>query len=90
MIAAGFYRLAFSSESAARAAADRRVVEADVAAATRLAALGEAIAASLERLAALLIARRAGDAAAVLGDLAGAVTTGQVALRDAEAVLAAT
>jgi hypothetical protein len=86
----GLSSYSVSSESAARAAADGRVVEADVAAATRLAALGEAVAAGLEHLAALLVARGAGDAAAVFGDLADAVAASQVALRDAQAVLTAT
>jgi hypothetical protein len=77
-------------ETLACAAADGRVVEADVATATRLAALGEAVAASLERLATLLVARGASDAAAVFGDLADTAAASQVALRNAQAVLTAT
>jgi hypothetical protein len=64
----------------AGAAADRRVVEADVAAATRFAAGAEAIAASLNHGAAGLIARCAADAAAVFGVFALANTNGEVAL----------
>lgn len=92
MTATGLKIIATNSQkrSAARAAADGRVVEADVAAATRLAALGEAVAASLEHLAALLVARRAGDAAAVFGDLADTSAASEVALRNAQAVLTTT
>ena len=73
----------------AGAAADRRVVERDVAAAAALAAGGEAIAARLENRAAGLVAGDAGDAAAVLGVLTLASATGEVALAAADAVLAA-
>jgi hypothetical protein len=70
----------------AGAAADRRVVEADVAAATALAAGFEAIAARLENRAAGLVARDAANAAAVLRILALANAAGQVALAAANAV----
>jgi len=73
----------------ARAAADGRVVEAHVAAAAVLAALADALAASLELLAAFLVAAGAGDAAAVFGLLALAMATGEVALADADAVFTA-
>jgi hypothetical protein len=64
----------------AGAAANRRVVEADVAAATRFAAGVEAIAAGLNHCAAGLVARCAADAAAVFGVFALANTDGEVAL----------
>jgi len=64
----------------AGAAADRRVVEADVAAATRFAAGVEAIAACLDHGLAGLVATRAADAAAVFGVFALANTDGEVAL----------
>jgi len=75
----------------AGAAADRRVVEADVAAATRFAARAEAVAASLNHSLAGLVATRAADAAAVFGVFALANTDGEVALaaRDTVACAAA-
>jgi hypothetical protein len=73
----------------AGAAANRRVVEADVAAATALAAGFEAIAARLENRAAGFVAGGAADAAAVLGELALADADGQVALAAADAVAGA-
>jgi hypothetical protein len=62
------------------AAADWRVVEADVAGAARLAAGAEAIAAGLNHRTASLVARSAADAAAVFGVFALANTHGEVAL----------
>jgi hypothetical protein len=73
----------------ARAAADRRAVEANVAATTAFAALLQAVAERLDLLAAFLVAARAGDAAAVLGVLALAVGEGEAALAAANAILAA-
>ena len=64
----------------AGAAADRRVVEADVAAATRFAAGIEAVAACLDHGLAGLVAGGAADAAAVFGVFALANTDGEVAL----------
>jgi len=64
----------------AGAAADRRVVEADVAAATRFAAGVEAVAARLDHGLAGLVAGGAADAAAVFGVFAFANTDGEVAL----------
>jgi hypothetical protein len=78
-----------ATDSLAGAAADRCVVERDVAAAAALAAGGEAIAARLENRAAGLVAGDAGDAAAVLGVLTLAGTAGEVALAAADAVRAA-
>ena len=71
------------------AAADRRVVEADVAAATRLAAARQAVAAGLNHGLASLVAARAADAAAVFGVFALANTAGQIALADGDTVAAA-
>jgi hypothetical protein len=62
------------------AAANWRVVEADVAAAARFAAGAEAVAASLNHRLAGLVARRAADAAAVFGVFALANTDGEIAL----------
>src|SRR5262245_2165313 len=73
----------------AGAAADRRVVEEDVAAAAALAALRETIAARLNRGLAGLVAACAADAAAVLGVFALANTDGEVALAAADAVTSA-
>jgi hypothetical protein len=64
----------------AGAAADRRVVEADVAAATRFAAGVEAVAAGLNHGLAGLVAGSAANAAAVFGVFALANTDGEVAL----------
>ena len=64
----------------AGAAADRRVVEADVAAATRFTAGVEAVAAGLDHGLAGLVAGGAADAAAVFGVFALANTDGEVAL----------
>jgi len=64
----------------AAAAAYRRVVEANVAAATRFAAGVEAVAAGLNHGLAGLVARGAADAAAVFGVFALANTDGEVAL----------
>jgi hypothetical protein len=69
-----------------RAAAHRRVVEADVARAARLAAGAQALAAGLDHRRAGLVARRAGDAHAVLRVLALAVATAQIALAALNAV----
>ena len=70
----------------AGAAADRRVVEADVAAATRLAAARQAVAAGLNHGLASLVAARAADAAAVFGVFALANTDGEVALAAGDSV----
>jgi hypothetical protein len=70
----------FHQQLRAGAAANRRVVEADVAAAAALAAGLEALAAGLDHLAAGLIARRAADAATVFGVFTLANAAGQVAL----------
>ena len=64
----------------------QRVAEADVAAAAALAAAFEAIAASLQHLAALGVAAGAGDAAAVLRVLALAVAAAQVEVANLNAV----
>src|SRR5204863_6174613 len=61
-------------------AADRRVVEADVAAATRFAARVKAVAARLDHCTAGLVPRGAANAAAVFGVFALANTDGEVAL----------
>jgi len=68
------------------AAANWRVVEADVAAATALAALRQAIAAGLNHGLAGLVARRAADAAAVFGVFALANTDGEIALAAGDSV----
>lgn len=73
----------------AGAAANRRVVERDVAAATAVAAGGQAIAARLENRAAGLVARRAGDAAAILRVLTLADAASEVTLTAADPILAA-
>jgi hypothetical protein len=73
----------------AGAAADRRVVERNVAAASGLAASREAVAAGLDHVAAGFVARRAADAATIFGVFALANTAGQIALADADAVAAA-
>ena len=74
----------------AGAAADRRVVEADVGGAARFAAGAEAVAAGLNHSTAGLIARRAADAAAVFGVFALANTNGKIALAAGDAVECAT
>jgi hypothetical protein len=61
-------------------AADRRVVEADVAAAAALAALRQAVAAGLDHRAASFVAAGAADAATVFGVFALANTHRQIAL----------
>ena len=73
----------------AGAAADRRVVEADVAGATRFTAGAEAIAAGLDHGLAGFVAARAADAAAVLGVFAFANTHGEIALAAGDAVASA-
>jgi len=70
----------YSNKLRAGAAADRRVVEANVAGATRFAAGAEAVAASLDHGLAGLVARGAADAAAILGVFAFANTNSEVAL----------
>ena len=70
----------------AGAAADRRVVEADVAAAARFAAGVEAVAARLNHGLAGLVAGGAADAAAVFGVFALANTDGEVALAAGDSV----
>jgi hypothetical protein len=84
----GFY--GWLQQLGAGAAANRRVIEADVAAAAALAAGLEAVAASLDHRTAGLVARRAADAAAVFGVFALANTAGQIALAAANAVAGAT
>jgi hypothetical protein len=68
------------------AAADRRVVEANVAAAATLAAGAEAVAASLDHCTARFVARRAADAAAVFSIFALANTDGEIALAAGDSV----
>ena len=80
----------YSNKLRTGAAANWRVVEADVAAATRFAAGAEAIAASLNHGLASLVARRAADAAAVFGVFALANTDGEVALAAGDSVERAT
>ena len=75
-----------SPELRAGAAANRRVVERDIAAATALAARAQAFAASLDHRTAGLIARRAADAAAVLGEFAFANAHREIALATGNAV----
>jgi len=70
----------------AGAAANWRVVEADVAAATRFAAGVEAIAAGLDHGLAGFVAGGAADAAAVFGVFALANTDGEVALATGDSV----
>ena len=70
----------------AGAAADRRVIEADVAAATAFAALREAVAAGLQHRTAGLVAAGAADAAAVFGVLALALAAAEVHLAALDAV----
>ena len=74
----------------AGAAADWRVVEADVAAATRFAAGVEAVAARLDHGLAGLVAGGAADAAAVFGVFAFANTDGEIALAAGDSVERAT
>jgi hypothetical protein len=73
----------------ARAAANRRAVKAHVAAATAVAALGAAFAASLQRRAGLFVAAGASNAATVGGVLALAMAIGKRALAALNAVLRA-
>jgi hypothetical protein len=68
------------------AAANWRVVEADVAGTARFAAGAEAIAAGLNHGLAGLVARRAADAAAVFGVFALANTDGEIALAAGDSV----
>ena len=75
-----------SQQLGAGTAADRRVVEADVAAAAALAALLQAIAARLNHRAAFLVAARAANAAAILRVLALALTASEVDLAALNAV----
>ena len=70
-------------------AADRRVVEADVAAAAALAALRQAVAACLNHRTAGLVAARAADAAAVFRVFAFANTAREIALAAGDAVAGA-
>jgi hypothetical protein len=72
-----------------RAAAHRRAIEADLTARAALAALLEAFAERLNLLAALLVAARAGDGAAVFRVLPLAFGEREAALAAAHAVLAA-
>src|ERR1043165_1701590 len=70
----------------AAAAANRRIAEADVAAAALLQAAGDRLAAGLQDLPARFVAADAGDTAAVFGVLARANAAGEVALADGNAV----
>ena len=74
------------TQLSARAAANRRVVEADVAAATAFTALLQAVAASLNHRAAFLVAARAADAAAVLRVFTLALAAAEVDLAALNAV----
>ena len=76
----------FHQQLCTRAAADRCVVEADVAAATRFAAGAQAVAAGLNHGLAGLVAGGAADAAAVFGVFALANTDGEVALAAGDSV----
>jgi hypothetical protein len=86
----GLFRLqgttSTSLQLAAGAAADRRVVEADVAAAAAFAALLEAVAASLNHGAAFLVAAGAANAAAVLRVFTLALAAGEIALAALNAI----
>jgi hypothetical protein len=73
----------------AGAAANRRIVEAHIAAATVVAAFGAAFAAGLQRGAGLLIAAGAMDAAAIGSVFALAIAVGKRALAALQAVLRA-
>ena len=75
-----------SQQLRAGAAADRRVVEANVAGAARFAAGAEAVAAGLNHSLAGLVARGAADAAAVFRVFALANTDGEVALAAGDSV----
>ena len=72
------------------AAADRRAAEGDVAAASLLEATVEAIATGLQHVAATLVARGAGDAASVFGELALDGSPAEEDLATGDAVLGAT
>ena len=74
------------ARSGAGAAANRRAVEADVAAAAAFAALLQAFAALLNHLAAFLVARRAADTAAVLRIFTLAVAAAQIDLAALNAI----
>src|SRR5438034_199594 len=76
----------FRNSGRAASAAAGRVAEADVAAAARLAAAFQAVAARLEHFAALCVAARAGNAAAVLRVLALAVPTAEREVANLDAV----
>jgi len=82
----GFFVSIDFLQLSAGAAANRRVVEADVASAAALAALLQAIAASLNHGAAFLIAARAADAAAIFRVFAFANAAGEIALAAADAI----
>jgi hypothetical protein len=88
-IARGFFVSKQLLQLGAGAAANRRVVEADVAAAAALAALLQAVAASLNHGAAFLVAAVAADAAAILRVFTLALTAGEVHLAALNAVLRA-
>ena len=77
------------SGRSAAAAADRSAAEADAAVAARFEALGDAVAAGLNHLAAGVIARAAGDAHPIGRAFAGAAAQCKIALADADAVLQA-
>jgi len=78
--------LQLNVQLSAGAAANRRVVEADVAAATTFAALRQAIAAALNHRAAGLVAARAADAATILRIFTLAVAAAQIHLAALDAV----
>ena len=79
-----------SAEQLVRATANRRVVEAHVAAAAALAAAAQAVAAGLNHCLAGLVARCAANAAAIFRKLALANTASEIALAAANSVAGAT
>ena len=81
-----FMNYRFASNLPVRAAAHRRVVEANVAAATRFAARLQAVAERLNHGGAGLVARRAANAAAVLRVLALRDADREIALAAGDAV----
>ena len=85
----GFFVSIDLLQLSAGAAANRRIVEADIASAAALAALLQAIAASLNHGAAFLVAAVAADAAAIFSVFTLALTAGEVDLAALNAVLRA-
>jgi hypothetical protein len=84
--ARGFFVFTELLQLSAGAAANRRVVEADVASAAALAALLQAIAARLNHRAAFLVAARAANAAAILRVFALALAAGEINLAALNAI----